>query len=181
MKKLKVLVILAVCLSMLSIITNAEICGGAWRVNPTYYVSSTDKFYSQHTYAVSTWNSALAGCSGNNIRIYSNTQQAAVVSSVNQSYGSTGWNAYTTVGPDPYYGTYSYADMKFNLTYMNGYTSEKNKSIVTHEWGHVLGIDHTQDIRISSLMYVGGSDTYYDKWGLTEPTSFDKSQLDIIY
>lgn len=181
MRKRKLLFTATILSMFLSFTTAyAAVYGGKWTTNPTYYADSSNIYASQIQSAVSTWNSTLSSI-GASIRINTSSITSADIIPESSYFGATEWNAMGKPGPDMYSGSYEYADLKFNISYMKDYTSTKNKAIATHEWGHILGLNHTADDSISSLMCWRGSSTYYDQWNLTSPTSYDISQLNTIY
>lgn len=163
-----------------SVSANAEVLGGKWTYSPSYYISTSNSYYSNITTGASRWNTQLTAISAN-ISIQLTSLINALVLINTNAYGSTGWNASATIGPNQHSGTYTYGTIKINTTYMNSFTSSKNSAICTHEWGHILGIDHTISNSEESLMYFQGSSVYYDEWGIYSPTQYDIDTLSTIY
>ena len=160
--------------------TNADVFGGKWTSSPTYYLSTSNAYYSNISAGASRWNTQLSAISANINIQYVGAISASI--SVNTfSYGSTGWNAMGSTDPVLTSGTYTYGNIKINTSYMDSYSITKKSAICTHEWGHVLGIAHTMSASINSLMYYGGSSVYFDDWGISSPTQYDKTQLNLIY
>lgn len=179
MKKTTILFSLVTFFCLFLMPVNAETLGGKWTTNPNYYCFDSN-FSTQNTSAVNDWYNALVGI-GSSRRISKGSVTNSSVSILSSNYGDTGWNAMGEPGPSINSGTYTYATMRLNTTYMNGYSSGKKKAIITHEWGHILGLAHTTSKSNSSLMAAEGSSYYYDQKGISAPTSYDKVQLDKIY
>lgn len=179
-KAFKLFLVLTIVLTFLVIPTFAEVLGGKWVNNPTFYLATNSQYYQPYLTAVNVWNINLTN-TGTSIRIRSNSQSAATISPSEGLYGYTGWSANCAPGPNLHSGTYTYAEMKLNTSYMWKYSPEKKSAVIAHELGHMLGIDHTQSTTPRSLMYEAGSSVYYDQWLLTGPTSFDYNTLNSIY
>lgn len=180
MRRKLTMILMALCVLFVSIQAEAGTFGGKWATNPTYYISTSNAYYSEFTQAVSSWNSALSSI-GASISIKSNTATGASFIPSVDYYGSTGWNGYCKPGPDPFSGTYTYVTYQLNRSYMDSYTSAKRKAICTHELGHALGLSHNTYTNPQTLMYEGGSSVYYDSWGLSSPTITDIADLNSLY
>lgn len=183
MKKSFSIIILVFCLVALTTTNvSASVYGGKWATNPTYYVSpSTNVYYSEFNQAVTSWNTALSSI-GASIRYNYATFGSASFFPNEDYYGTAcGWHAYGISGPNQYSGTYTSATLKLNRSYMDNFTSAKRKAIITHELGHILGLAHNSFTSPQTLMYEGGSDIYYNSWGISSPTNTDISTLNSIY
>jgi predicted Zn-dependent protease len=178
----KKIIMLLIAFSVLIVSTQAKagIFGGKWASNPTYYISTSNVYYSEFVQAVSSWNSALSSV-GASISIKSSTATSASFIPAAEFYGSTGWNGYCKPGPDPFSGTYTYVTYKLNRTYMDDFAPAKRKAICTHELGHALGLAHNSYTSPKTLMYEGGSGVYYDVWSISSPQSADIADLNSIY
>lgn len=182
MKKRKFLFLITLLLTLSSFITaNAEIFGGKWTSNPTYYVDSSNVYSFQINNAISYWNSALSSI-GSSIHLSSSTVTSAVIIPNSEYYGAVEWIGWGQPGPDAFDGTYEYALIKYNRTRLDPISSPGAKqAIISHEWGHALGLHHTVGDETRSLMSYRGYEVYYNQWGITMPTAYDKSSLDLIY
>ena len=178
----KKIIMLLIVFSVLIVSTQAKagIFGGKWASNPTYYIATSNVYYSEFVQAVSSWNSALSSV-GASISIKSNTVTGASFVPSAEFYGPTGWNGFCKPGPDPSSGTYTYATYKLNRTTMDNFDPAKRKAICTHELGHALGLSHNSYISPETLMYIGGSGVYYDDWYISSPQSNDIADLNSIY
>ena len=178
-RRLLMVVIIITMMISTSIVANAVALGGRWNTNPSYNADGS-RFESQVDSGANSWNSALSSI-GSSRRINHTSKSSTNVSIVIYGYGNVGWNAQGEPGPNLTSGSYTYATMRLNTTYMNTYSNAKNKAICTHEWGHILGLAHYSSSSPRSLMYAQGSSIYYDQWGISSPTSFDVSELNKIY
>ena len=180
MKKTATIILILVLLLGNTAVANAGFFGASRVSNPTYWVSSASPYYSDFTQAVNTWNGTLSSISASIRYTFVSSGSASFIPEMT-FYGDTGWNGYGEAGPNQYSGTLTYASVKLNRTYMDGYTPGKRKAIITHELGHVLGLSHNTYTSPRTLMYAGGSSVYYDEWGISSPQSYDVADLVLIY
>lgn len=165
------------CLLVLITSASAGKLGGKWETNPTYHIDSSNSYYSAVTNAAKAWNNVFTS----DMEIKSTSVTSAYITINTNAYGQTGWNAQGEPGPDYTSGTYLYATMRINTTYMDSYTATKKLAICTHEFGHILGLAHNTYTSPRTLMYERGSGVYYDQWGISTPQTNDISDLNSIY
>lgn len=177
MKKKLIVILLSLC--FVYNYASAEVYGGKWASNPSYYHNTSNPYSTEFNQAISSWNGVLSSI-GSALRIRSGSATGATVMVSTANYYDLGWDGYCKPGPDPYSGTYTYADMKLNTFYMDNFTSDRRKSVITHEFGHCLGLAHTETGANRSIMYIT-SNVYYGQWNLTSPTSYDIDNLDSLY
>ena len=178
-KKLFVSVVCLIVILSVPGVSYAVSLGGRWQSNPTYN-SSGLVMQAQVNSAIQDWNSALSSVDSS-ITISYSTAASATLGITENFFGYTGWNAMGTPGPDPYSGTYTYAGISLNRTYMDGFSNTKRRAIIAHEVGHILGLAHYNSSSPRSLMYYAGSSVYFDDWGIYSPQAFDVSELGLIY
>ncbi|HYE09870.1 MAG TPA: hypothetical protein VEF53_06805 [Patescibacteria group bacterium] len=172
---LSLLLSLVILVTLFTSYAYAETFGGKWASNPTYYLSSSHIYYQEFLSAVNAWNSKLAS-TGTSIRIKSSSATSATIGPNFEYYGDTGWVGYGRPGPDPYSGTYLYADLKFNRTELDWLSDPEATGVAIHELGHVLGIAHTVSSPNPSVMRQGNIDD-----GILTIQTFDYNTLNSIY
>lgn len=102
-------------------------------------------------------------------------------------WGDRGWNAITDnydSSGNKWMGTCVSSNVKLNRTFMDNYINQKKQSIIAHELGHTLGLDHnTSDSQkyLKPLMWYQGSDIYYDAWGTYMPTIDEINGINDLY
>lgn len=179
MKK-KIFVSLVV-MGLISTTASAGLFGGKWNAQPSYYIDPASGYYSLVNDSARSWNSVLSSI-GSSMKIMSNSSIMSATVAVNpEYYGATGWNATGTPGPNMYSGYYTYATVRINRSYMDYFTPNKIKAIITHELGHVMGLAHNTYTSPRTLMYEAGSSVYYDSWGISTPQSNDIADLNVLY
>ena len=179
-KKLVALMIIMVLVVCSNVNAYAGVFGGRWASNPTYYIDASNAYYSEFNNAISSWNSALSSI-GASISFYYATLISSSVVTITDYYGYVGWNAQGEPGPNIYSGTYTYGTVRLNRTFMDNFSTGKRKAIITHELGHILGLSHNSYTTTQTLMYEGGSEVYYDQWGISSPTNTEIGFLNTIY
>lgn len=168
------LLTVALCLLITSF-SYAHTLGGKWATNVGWWYDSSDSYYSTFQSAASNWNNAA-----NNITWYQTTMTSAVVIPRADFYGATGWDGYGYSGPDMYSGTYTYGDVQINRTYTDEYEPNRKVGVATHEYGHILGLAHTNTTSYPSIMY-NSAGYAYATWGIYYPVSHDITDINNLY
>ncbi len=176
----KILLAIVVFTLLLSTTANAEVFGGYWTSDVSYYISSSNPYYTPVTAAANSWNNVLVSISAP-IEIRADDFRNSNVHVFTEYYGDVGWSARGEPGPNYNYGSYTYGTIYLNKTLMDGYGIGRCTSICVHEFGHILGLAHHMSSSPQCIMYVGGDAYVYLQWGLITPQPYDISVLDSIY
>ena len=154
------LLLLLVLLTATTTIANAHflghdsVDGGSLR-----YWRYTPYFYSEVNWADNQW-SSLPG----NMSIYSDNQPTGITLAI---YDTNDSNLFW----DGHY--YSYHQIWINRHYTNTYTTDQVRALVTHEFGHALGLAHSYSGQIMNPCSTCS--------GVTTPQSHDRSDFDTLW
>lgn len=161
----------------------AEYLGGKWGKYPVYWAINTEVASAYTTPlkdGAKNWN----GRANIALRYYPDWIQYETNASVdvrvkyepNDSYwAAKGYYAFGEPGPDAFSGTYTSGTLSIVKSKCDPLSSQDKMRVVTHEFGHLLGLAHTEKLFTSSIMDES------DVWGLDAPTTYDQEQLQGLY
>lgn len=182
-KKKSVLLVFILLISIVLVsIVYAEFSGNKWGIsNVAYY--SISSFGSEVNNAASKWN-GIADIGFSSTSTYLNAQIYVrdFPSDEEDMYYYQGFYAFGIPGSrfnDPWNIVDGSTFTSGNMLIVRRKVAEKGYSdraaVFCHEWGHLLGLDHTTKWFTSSIMDES------DVFKLTGPTSYDESELDALY
>jgi hypothetical protein len=98
-----------------------------------------------------------------------------------QSYdwGDCGWAGRGYPGPDMDSGTYTYGVVDLNEYWTSTFGSTKNKALIGHELGHILGLAHC-GTSTHALLH-NDLTVFYDQWGISTPQQHDVNDINTLY
>ncbi|MBP1999990.1 putative Zn-dependent protease [Paenibacillus shirakamiensis] len=143
MKKVFILFAVSlVALMSLSSTSYAYVLTGYKFSNAAFTYDSSQLLYygTEFTNAKNAWHNAYSKIT------WTFNDSVTEVSLYDGNYGNTDYNATTRINPS---GTTTInASVSMNYYHMSGYSSTKNQAIITHELGHVLGLnDDNSDVK----------------------------------
>lgn len=87
------------------------------------------------------------------------------------------WEGYCELSPGPDGPTYTAADIWLNDDYLGGYGSNKRRSVIAHEFGHLLGLAHES----GAVLMNAYTSERYDTYGIYIPTDDEVNGVNAIY
>lgn len=153
---------------------HAEVFGGKWTKDIKIYFESNTIATGPMGVAVLSWNSKLSEINAP-IRIYTvySSSEANVHVTTTDFYGQATAQAFNY--PTEFSSVFTGGQIIVNLNKFDFLSNSQRVAVATHELGHILGLAHTGGGQ-SSIMY-----EYITEKNLSFPTTYDKSQLDILY
>lgn len=179
-KYTRLIIVLTLPLLLLGFASTAlafKALGGRWGGFPVNYYT-TGVWNTATGNAVASWNNT-----GTRVNLQQVADPAAPIYIDNARYfGQTGWVGQTTLRPNPQANPYTRAIIYTNRTYMDGYVRDKRQSVIAHELGHGLGLDHPWWWqREQCVLMAQGAEWVYDHCGIIGPTPDEVNGINAIY
>lgn len=143
--------------------------------NVTYQSSQPTAYATAVSASVTSWNNSTS------VLTLSKVSSGGKIAVVVGGYGSTGWDGLTS-----YQCTIGYFDgqvlARINRTYTDSYSTNKRRSVITHELGHSIGLAHN-NARACDVMAVMYYETQgrYDSCNVYTPRADDITGINALY
>jgi hypothetical protein len=156
--------------------------GGRWSsANPVMYYNDRDSDgtlnkYVSYANALSSWSGVSSHVSWSGTRYGS---QMAYLSWDNNP--NVQWDGASQIIPSPSSNPYTSTNSYVNRHYTDGYADNERQSVMGHELGHVLGLDH---YCCPAALMNTGTCGYQGRWctyGVYAPQADDKNGVIAIY
>ena len=151
---------------------SATTFGGRWPTASTSY-HSYSRYSSEINAAKSSWNTST------DFYLYEVPPFSAQVS-IHDTWTSAPWSGYSYVSPS-WWSTY-----QSGLIYLNRRVFDfcpgcfnYRQAIVSHEFGHIIGLNHAPSTQIVSIMLAGMGG--FNLYGLTGPAQYDIDDVNSLY
>lgn len=131
------------------------------------YTAGTDSTAAQKAAIEWAWDTDVNGMAptGGQMKVFSKNYGN------NQNYGYTWWSC-------SWWGTYTWASVTLNTHYTANYSVAKKQAIWVHEFGHALGLNHSQ---FSNNMMWHCAPCVFDQYGYYTPQGDDIAGMNTIY
>lgn len=93
---------------------------------------------------------------------------------------SQGYYGFGIPGPDGNSGTYTYGDLYIVNGNCKNLSSHDKEMVITHEFGHLLGLAHTEDGVFSAVNSIMDEGDVFDN-EINGPTGYDEEELRDLY
>lgn len=170
MKILKISAMLIFCIGIASSVYAYSLYGGKQAGFPvSYYTSSA--FSSNVSSGGDRWYSPTAGKVRFN-RQYNQNYANGEVYDVNLGYMNAN-RAIVYLYPNPYQGIYTWYEMRIFTTNFNALSNEDRTRAIAHEFGHVIGLNHSNSNNCNLM--------HSDNLCTTGPISDDVNGVNALY
>lgn len=140
----------------------------------TYKSNTTGAYTAPTTAAINDW-------TNNTVVTFIPKTSGAQFSIINGAYGNTGWDGRSSSGCSGGYFV-SGAVVQLNEYYGNGYVANKKRSVIAHELGHIVGLDHWNPTTcLGRPVMFESTPGRYVSCGVYTVQSDDKSGANAIY
>jgi len=187
-KKRMTLLLITLIITLCSVVGYSEAFGGKWNKSSIAVAIHADVWYEYafpSQYAMGQWNDVNAGIEFTetssvdscdvqvkrmalDVQPYFKSKSVYAIGIPTLEKNGDGWTEVNEVD-------YSYGEVKIVTTFTNGLGYHDHKKIMTHEFGHILGLAHTTKWFTSSIMDES------DVFKLEGPTTYDEDNLKEIY
>lgn len=158
-----------------------EYLGGKWSAKNVYWYTSSQVPISYHT-PISSASNKWNGIANISLQNYfeninqTDSYQIVIRKSDDEAYwASRGYYAFGLPGPNPESGIYTKGTLEIVFLTSDKLSSADKTRMITHEWGHLLGLAHVNKLFTDSVMDES------DVFKLSNPTSYDKTNLKNLY
>lgn len=152
--------------------------GGKFPHSPGSTTTLYYKYNDPHRYNGNVWQGA-ANWRNAAARVKPTPGGSDIKLTVVDVYVDDGYYGKTWINPGLSAATYTSAGFRLNQRYMDSLNDFDRTFVATHEFGHTLGLAHTQGTSENSIMRPGGG-SFTFPWYNT-PMPYDRGQINNLY